>query len=883
MDRTGRTADRLFETALRAFPKGFRERHADGLRAAFQQRHRTVTSRVARFRSVGLTLADTVISGLAERASDMRRSLHTMLRGGEMRSWLNEVRIIMRGLRRSPVFTAQVLLTVTLGTIGVGAVYPVLQQVVLRPLPYHEPDRLATVRTSLDEQLLGVTPPEMLLLSRQTDLIQGIAAVLPPQYDQSFAWTETAPSEPLRAIRATPEFMSVLGVDVNGPDFDPSLRAGDQVILSHGFWQSRFGGDASAIGRTISLNNRPHAVVGILPEPFEFPLSSDPYDVWVVQRIDPAMPASVDNRILRAVMRLEDGVGVETLQARLPDMLRTFHEREATGIQIKRVEVRSLHADLVGSVRTPLLFLTGAAVLVLVIAALNVALLISARNLARERELAVRRAIGAGRGRVARFLLTEAGLLAVMGTVAGAITSGFVLAWVGSGSGLALVRSGSSSGGGVTLATAPALAAVFVVALLAALVPALRASRAGVLTNRSSDSSRGVRRAVTWVIGVESALVFGLLVAAGITLVSLNTLTRVDPGFDPGGRVAVEIQIPVQQYPAPERGQFFQRAEEHLAALAGVTAVGSVTHLPLDRNNWGGAFAIEGRTDPSPDALPEIDWEFASPGYFQAAGIPVLEGRSFTAADRHDAPLVAIMNETLARRYWPNGSAVGARVNGNGFDGTWFTVVGVVGDVKQQGLEHDSRGYLYMSSGQTGWTERQMVVRTESANALATVPDIRRALLELEPALTIGSVTAFDELVHDASGAFRLRAALFGIFGLIAALLGMAGIYGVVSHGVQARKHEVGIRLAVGADAGGIFRMVIVDGLRPVILGILGGVALVVATGRWLSAFVFGIEPGSPVVMAATATLLIGAAIGAIVPPALRARRLDPMPVLQSE
>lgn len=802
-----------------------------------------------------------------------------------MRSWISETRTTLRGLVRSPVFTTQTVLTVALGAVGVGAVYPILHQVVLRPLPYAEPSRLVTVRGALDEKLLGVTIPELRFLSEQTDLFQDAAAVLPPQYDVSFTWTDRTPRERLHSVQATPNLMRVLGVDLTGPGFDPSAGGGAEALLSYGFWQRRFGGDSTVLGRSMSLNDTPHAVVGILPEDFEFPLSARPFDVWVVFRPDPTLPASNDNRVFKPVVRLREGVSVGAAAARVPDLLRDFHVRMATGIDIGRVAVRTVHEDLVGRVRTPLLLLMGAAGLVLVVASLNIGLLVSARNLARGRELAVRRALGASRWRLARFLLTEAGALALAGTILGGVASAAAVAWIAGSDGLEMVRASSGPVGSGALSVT-AIVVVLAVVALAVLVTAVRAARSATLGFRAAGVGRGGRRTIAWVVGVETALVFGLLAAAGLTLVSLEALTRVDPGFEPGGAVALEVRLPDGVYEGDEPARFFETAAERIEALPGVSAAGPVTHLPLDPANWGGQFAIEGRPDPPPDALPLVDWEFAGPGYFKAAGIPLVEGRVFTREDRHGAPLVAIINETLARRYWPErgGGAVGARVNGNGFDGTWFTVVGVVGDVKQQALEEETRGYMYMSSLQTVfWPERQMVVRTASGDPLTVVPRVREALLELEPHLTIGSVTPFDDLVYRASGAFRLRAQVFGAFGLIAALLGMAGIYGVVSHGVQARRREMGVRLAVGADANGVFRMIVVDGLRPVVFGMAGGAALVWMAGRWLETFLYGVEPGSPLILGAIAGVLTAAALAAVVPPALSARRLDPVEVLLSE
>lgn len=833
-----------------------------------------------------------------------------------MRGWRNEIRVAVRGLVRRPVFALQATVTVALGTLGLTTVYPMMHRVVLRPLPYEAPDRLAAVRTALDREWMGVTVPELLHLAEQEGLFEDVAAVLPPQYDQSFTWTDASPRERLRAVQVTPNFFELLGVEVVGPGFDDDPSSGGQVILSHGFWASRFGDvagehgsavgtepdpggaiqepstvdrrdtsgplrPASAIGRTLALNDAPQTVVGVLPQDFEFPLAADPFDVWVVRRLDSAMPPSNDNRVFRMVARLAAGATIEAARARVPGLIEAFHREHGTDIRVARTEVRSLHEDLVGPVRTPLLLLTGAALVVLVVAALNLALLLSARNLARGTELAVRRAVGAGTGRIARLLLIEASVIALGGVAVGAVLGRATLSTLDLASAAGAGRLPDGPG---DLAQLPVLAAVMVLGVVVgtALVPAFRAARSASLSARGGGGGQDVRRSIAWVVGVESALVFGLLVAGGLTLISLEALTRVDPGFDPRGAIALEVRLPDGKYEAAEVPGVFERAAERLEALPGVTRVGSVTHLPLDGDNWGGQFAIEGRDHPAPDALPLVDWEFASPGYFEAAGIPILEGRAFSEDDVHDAPLVAIINETLVRRYFPDESPVGARVNGNGFDGTWFTVVGVAGDVKQQGLEHESRGYLYMSSLQSlYWPERQMVVRTATSDPVGVVPQVRTELLSVDPDLTIGTVRSLVEVVHRASGAFRLRALVFGSLGVIAALLGMAGIHGVASHGVQARRREVGIRLAVGADRGRVFRMMLTDGLRPVLVGMLGGVVLSWVAGRWLQGYLYGVDGDDPAVLVGIAGLLTLAALAAVVPAALRARRVDPVRMLQ--
>jgi putative ABC transport system permease protein len=791
-----------------------------------------------------------------------------------MSNWGTGIRTVLRGLGRNPGFAGQAVAAIALAVIGVAAVYPLLHGIVLRPLPFEEPERIVTVRTALEEQLLGVTAPELTLLSGETELFDAVAAVIPPQYEVSFTRTDVLPRERLRSIQVTPGFFDLLGVDIRGPGFDPA--GGTEVMLGHRFWEDRFAADPSVIGRSLSLNGQPYTIVGILPERFEFPLSAQPFDVWIAHRIDPSLAASTDFRSYRIAARLAEGASVSAVADRVPALLAAFHEAHATGIFIRRTEVRTLHEDLVGDLRTPLVLLTAAALLVLVVASLNVALLLSARNLARGTELAVRRALGAGRGRLVRLLLGEAGVIAVLGGALGMAGAGAILWWVAD---FELLRAADASG----FLRAATVAGALAVVMLAAVLPAERAARSATLGERSSGSGRGARRIIAWIVGAECALVFGLLVAGGLTLVSLEALSRVDPGFESRGALALEVRLP-RHYERSEIPAFFETAGERLAGLPGVEAVGSVTHLPLDTENWGGLFAVQGLPGQSAETLPFVDWEFASPGYFEAAGIPVLEGRPFSSSDAEGAPLVAIINETLARRYWPDGGALGARVNGNGFDGTWFTVVGVVADVKQQRLEDGSRGYIYMSSLQSFvWPERFFVIRTESPDPLPVSSAARNALFELEPLLTIGSAFPLDDIVERARAPFELRALIFGALGLIGILIGAAGIYGIATHSVQMRRHEVGLRLAVGAPGRRILSMMLVDGLRPVFLGMLGGLVLAWIAGRWLESVLYGIRSDNLAVMGAVAVLLALVAGVAVLPAALRARRTDPVRLLRQD
>lgn len=428
------------------------------------------------------------------------------------------------------------------------------------------------------------------------------------------------------------------------------------------------------------------------------------------------------------------------------------------------------------------------------------------------------------------------------------------------------------------------LGAALVPALLAAGVPGLKVSGAPQAPGtRGGTSSRSSRRAAAVLTGVEACLVFVLLVGTGLTLRSLQKLTRVDPGFDVEATVALQLRTPDGQYDTRESfSDFVRRMEERVEAVPGVGAAGTITNLPLAPASWAGSFNIEGR--PLPGDQVTVDWEVASGGYFEAAGIPVLRGRTFGTEDRPDAPMTVVINETLAELWWPDSDPLGARVSGYGAEGPWQTVVGVVGDVKQQGLEHEARGFLYVPTTQVfPWPERELVVRSTVGNPASLVPAVRSALRELEPRLVIGAVRTLDTLVRDSSGAFRLRAVLLASFGTLALLLGMAGIYGVAAHSVRSARREIGVRMAVGADGRSVARWALLSGVIPVTAGIAAGLAVSLALAGFLDGLVYGVSPSDPRILTGTALFLLASGGAAVLPTALRAGRVDPVRLLREE
>lgn len=802
-----------------------------------------------------------------------------------MGTWLGEafreVRFTLRGFMRRPTYALLAVATLVLGVGAVTAGYGLLHQVVLRPLPFEEADRLVAVRTLYDGDALGLTPVEYLAVVEQTETLEDVEALVLPNLDADWTWTAGEERRPLDAVRVTNGFFRALGIRPELGTLGEEMVGERRALVTRSFWVGEMGGDPTVVGRTLQINAEPYVVTGVLPASFEFPLGSEPRDVWIpftpeVLDAYPGMPLShyVVGRMGPGVdrERVADDVGriVEDIRQDISD---------APGESV----VRSIEEDLVGSARRPLVLLTLAGVLVLLVASLNLSMLVAARNVERRDELKVRAALGASRGRILRHLLSEAGILALVGGGVAVALAYWALQWISESRTVGLERLvGVGAGPDLVLV---GLVVALLPALLAAALPAFRAAQ-GIqeLGSRGASTDRSGQR-FAWILSaVESGAVFSLLVVATLVVRSLQEVTSVDPGFNTTSTVALNLFLPAEQYGALEgdaAGAFLERLEESLESLPGVRAAGTISNLPLSPDGWSGSLQVEGREDLGQGEAVVVDWELVSPGYFDAMGIPVLQGRGFDGSDRTGSDRAVVINETLARRWWPDGDALGARLSGGG---PLRTVVGVVGDVKVQGLHTATRGSMYLPAMQAGAPARQeLVVRVAGNDPGAVVAQVRRTLLGMEPDLAIGPVRTLDALVSRASGAFRLRAVLLGVFAILALLLGMAGIYGVTAHGVRSRRRDIGIRMAMGADGREILTDVLGQSLIPVVCGLLAGLGVVLVGAPALRSFLFGISPTDGASLVGIAALLLASAAAAVLPSAIRARRTDPVGMLRAE
>lgn len=798
---------------------------------------------------------------------------------------LSDLRYAARHLRTNVAFTTVAVATLGLG-IGVNAaVFGILDAVLLRPLPYAEPEQLVAV-----QPIPGASTSKrtLLALRERTRAFEGMAG---------WSWwgfTLTDAGEPtlLTGARATADLFDVLGATpALGRTFDPEHgQAGNDrvAVLAHRFWRDRFGSDPGIVGREITLDGGSVSVLGVMPRDFQFPAAEA--DLWLPAAIDPADANDFAAGYLTVVGRLAPDVSLERATADLRAATATLRadepgrHNERFGVDASVVALRD---SFTGDVRPALLLLLGAVAFVLLIACVNLAGLLLARATGRRRELAVRVALGASRGRIVRQLLTESLLLAALGGVVGVLLA----AWTADAIGSALVQRVPVSG---SFAADPRiLAFAMIVTVLAALLsgalPAWRATAggpSGSLHEGSRGGTGGVerRRLMGGLVIGEVALSVVLVIAAGLALRSLWELRSEDIGIDADRTLAVEFHPAAARYEQPDaRRSYMDRVRAAVARVPGVEAVGFVHLLPLGGSNWNPELIIDGReTAPGAD-LPDIDWRVASAGYFEAAGIPLLRGRSFDDTDR-DGPNVALISSTAAKRFFPDEDPIGRRVRTflEGRDG-WTTIVGVVADTRDQAVTQESRPQLYRPFVQHPMNGGALLVRVAGVRPERVAAPVREAMWSVDGDVPIRSLRAFADVITDSVGQPRLVAWLLAAFGALALLLGAIGIYGVMAFAVGSRTREIGVRIAVGARPADLGRMVLADALRLTAAGLALGVAGAAVAAHLLRARLHEVTPLDPITFGAAILVLATVALLAAVVPATRAMRVTPLEALARE
>lgn len=815
----------------------------------------------------------------------------------------NDLRYALRTLTKNPGFTAVAVFTIALGIGANTAIFSVVRAVLMGPLPYEDAGELVLVHGAMRTR--GVTefpmsPPDYRDIRDQSTVLADAAAVF------TFAQSLTGDGAPVEVQMGlvTHNFFDVLGVAPAlgrefGPDDDRPNEQGIQpgqpgalpntAVLSHALWQQRFGGDPEALGRTIELGGVSAEVVGVMPPAFELlmppgaALARD-VEVWLAGRLD-YDNSPRNNVLLRVVGRLRPDATIEQAQSELDRIAAGLAaNNEAMAAAGFAIDVEPVAEGITADVRPVLLALFGAVGFVLLIACANVANLLLVRASARERELAVRAALGGSRVQLIRQMLLESGLLAMAGAALG-----IVLAALGIEALLAMVPSELPRVDQVGIDGA-VLAFTFVAAVGAALVfgavPAVQASRvelADALKDRGQAATRGSTRAIRNAVVVgEVALSTVLLIGAGLMLRSFVSLSSVEPGYDAEEILTFDVSLPFGRYPGPgDRDRVMTELRRQMAALPGVEAVSAVYPLPLDDDIMNGRYGLEDAlTDPS--AFRQAAYRAVRPGYFEAMGTSVLEGRTFSEADHADSSLVVVVDEILARRLWPDGSAVGERLLIRAItpEPEWVEVVGVVEHQRSETLAADGMEQIYFTDRYFGGFASAWVVRA-GVDLSALAPALRGAVDAVDPNLPIASFRRLQSDVDEAMGPTTFALTLIGLFGVIALVLASVGLYGVLAYVVRQRSAEIGVRMAFGARAESILALVVRQGLGLAGAGLVLGLVVAVPLSGVLDAMLVGVAPTDTLTFVGISALFTVVALVACWIPARRATKVDPVQALR--
>lgn len=802
---------------------------------------------------------------------------------------LQDLRYAIRGLLRSPGFALVAVLTVGLAIAANTALFSVVDAVLLRPLPYPDADRLVMLWQDRSARAEGeaerFSPPGFLALREMSGTLESVAAVR--EWEPTL--TEVNEPERLVGLRVSHEYFDVLGVrPAIGRAFLPADEApdgGGEVVLSQQLWQSRFGGDRQVVGGSITLDGEPYTVVGVVPAEFQPPGTR----VALWQRIRGLEEARDAWRFrqLRVLGKLGPGVAPAEARAELNALATRLSRADAPSLARVRFSLTPLREQLVGPLRPALLVLFGAVTFVLLIACVNLANLLLARAAARGQEVAIRTALGADRARLVRQLLTESLLLTVLGGALGILIASWSLSLIPV----------------LTPADLPqldevlidrrvlgfAIAVSLVAGVATGLVPAFEASKPDLrrsLAGNTSALRASVRmrwtRAVLVVSQIAIALV--LLTGAGLLLRSFVRLVAVDPGFDPENVLTAELTLPTSRYEVPDNVRFYDELLRRLAARPDVRAAGVVSTLPLTSEGRAMSFVVERRPVVMPADTPRAWYRTASAGYFRAIGTRVLRGRAFSDADLAGAPAVAIINQTMARRYWPGEDPVGARLSPEWADGSSLPIVGVVEDVRHNGLDRAPVAELYLPFAQTAaaYSSMALVIRAVG-DPLRLAPAVRETIWGIDPDLSVDPIATMDQHLGRSVALPRLYLRLFAVFAASALLLATIGIYGVTAYVTNRRTQELGLRMALGARRHDVLSLVLRQALVLTLAGVGVGLAASFALSRALSALLYDTSPTDPVTLVGVVVLLSTAALLASYVPARRALRLDPMVVLRAE
>ena len=807
-----------------------------------------------------------------------------------------------RTLRRSPLYTTIAVLTLALGIGASTAIFSVVHAVLLRALPYRDADRVVAIWNSYrqggDVSHTAIAPAEFADVMDQNRSFDAVAAVTRAAVNLTGSCGGSGACEPERVngYVVSPSLFTLLGTTPalgrNFVDGDGVPGAVPVVLLSHSLWMRRYGGDSAIVGRGININGRLRTVIGVMPATVRFPdapvnFLRDRGDLWVPNAWQNNRGEERGNQYLGFLARLRPGTSMDeartdlqTISARFRS---SFPDRYNQATTSWALDAIPLQEQMVGDVRRPLLVVLGAVLLLMLIACANVAHLSLARGAARRQEFAVRAALGAGRRRLVRQLLTESLLL---GLGAGAIGIAIALAAT---RGLVQLDAGmipqldSTRVDGTVLLFA-LLLTVFC-AVLVGVVPALRQSTTGVhdaLRAGRGGAAQPRRRVRSILVVAEVAMAVVILVGAGLLTRSFLALQKVDQGYTPGPTLTFAVTLPRARYDsAAKMVAFHDQLQARLATVPGVEAVSAIDPLPLGGSSWSGTFHVEGQpTSPGQEA-PHGEYNVALPGFVEALHMRLVSGRDFVMTDGPGAPMVAIVDDRLAEKYWPGEDPIGKRISSNGDTGPWASVVGVIRHVHRSGPKNEGEPQIYFAYRQRVQTPLSYVVRT-NVDPMSIVRAVRTQVASLDPDLPVARIASMETLESTALARDRFNTLIFLVFAATALLLAAIGLYGVMAYLVAQRQAELGIRLALGGGPGDVARLVIGDGMRMALLGIVIGTVASLALGRALEGLLYGTRPTDPVTYAVIAAILAVVSLLASAIPARRATRSDPVDALRA-
>ncbi len=805
-----------------------------------------------------------------------------------------DLRYGARVLMKKPGFTAVAVLTLALGIGANTAVFSVVNSVLVRPLPYKNPDRLALVRESLPKlgwNDVACSAAESLDYQEGNHVFSEIAAFT------DLSLNLTGQGEPLRvqAARVSAGLFPLLGVEpLRGRVFSPSEDQGGGsgvVILSYRLWQSHFGANPELIGKVVSLDDKPFEVVGVMPPRFEFPYNGGTFarapGLWVPLALtDQEKKTRASDLQYGTIGRLKPGISLEAAQADIEAVASRFQQQHPDiygDVQIT-ASVVGFKQDVVKKVRLILLILLGAVSLVLLIACVNVANLLLARAVSRQKEIAIRSALGAGSWRIVRQLLTESVLLSLLGGGCGLLLAIWMLELISRFGPGDVPRLEEINLDPVVLTFTLGLS--LLTGVLFGLAPALQSARLDLNQILKNAAGRGTpggdgKRLRGLLVVFETASAFVLLVCAGLLINSFTRLLRVPPGFNPEGVVIAQTALPTARYRKAESRKAVQKdLLERLQALPGVQAAGVTTNLPLVGDR-GIGFLIEGDTAETVNTAYNA---WVSNDYFQALGIQLLTGRSFTDADRENTPPSVVVNETMQRRFWPDGDAIGRRIKWGGWPDNWLTIVGVVADVKVSSLEAETRPAIYMPIFQIPLARSNVIyVVRSSTDTASVVAAFRKEIKAVDAELPVYDIRTMNQVIAASIAERRFSMLLLAVFACAALLLAAIGLYGVISFSVTERTSEIGIRLAMGATHRDVLKLVVGQGVCLSLAGIVLGIVVAIAMTRLMTSLLFGVSANDPLTFIAVSVVLTGVALGACFVPARRAAKIDPMVALRYE